>query len=194
MRGRIVFLMFGLILICLVFSMMPSIANSEIFFDLKPPRNPGKGTEEGSALVLHSFSKLFVIFEELEQGNIPEANKLLAEVCAALSKAVPMYKDFASGIPSTLTGTANLPNEKIKMIKKDFRIYKLEIPKTYSDLAYFAYKEVNNFAEFMNTVNFNDDPARNRQTVREIVDRLYRYMRLGISVAEIAASWSMKQP
>lgn len=200
MRGRIVFPIFGLILICFIFNIIVSKANSENFWEFpfppKPPpppaRNPGKGTEEASVLVLHSFSKLFIIFEILEHRNIYEANKMLTEVRAAQLEAVAIYKDIASKTPSTLTGRADLPDEKIKMIKNDFNLFRLEIPKSYSDIAYLAYKEVSDLAEFMNKVNFTDDPAKNRQTAREIVERLYRYMRLGISISEIAASWTMK--
>jgi hypothetical protein len=199
MKRSSIFFMSQLALIFLVFITIVSNTNAELLYEIgkpppprtlpPPPSNPGKGSEESGALMLPPLSKLFMSFEALERKNIHKAEELLEEVRAALREATAFYESLQSQTPNRPISTANMTNDEIRIIKKDFELYRSEqIPKSYKELAFIACEEVKYFAEFINKVSFRNDSAKNRKTVRDIVTRLNRYMRLGISIAEIDAA------
>ena len=203
MKSRNVFFILQLTLFFLISITIMSYASARLTYEIKPsptitpppfsPKppdqpNPGNESEEGNVLMLRSFSKLFMSFEALEQGRVVKAKELLQEAHDAQQKATAIYKRFASENINKPISTAKMTHDELKRVQKNFELYGLTMPKDYRELACLAYKEVKHFTEFITKVSFEDNPAQNRQTVREIIDRLNRYMRLGISISEIAAS------
>jgi len=196
--------MSSLILSFLIVITLASNANAPILYNIgkppppkrPPPRtltfiltsSPGEESEESSALMFRSLSTLFTSFAAIEQGNIRKAEALMETVRSDLRKAVVFYEELASNTSDRPISMGNMNHDEIRIIKKDFEQYRLELPKNDRELASIAHDEVKSFSEFLNKVVFRDHFAKNRKTIRDIVNRLNRYMRVGISLSEIDAS------
>jgi hypothetical protein len=158
-------------------------------FPPKPPpparSDPGENPEEGSVLMFLSLSKVFMAFAALEKGDISETNKLVKEASKKQQRAVDIYKAYSSQTEDRPLTIVNMAEDQLRQVRYDFTYYGLQIPKNEKELADITYKEVKDFADFVNGLSFGDNYVKNRQVVREIIDRLNRYMRLGISASEI---------
>jgi len=143
---------------------------------------------EGGAVLLNAISRLFMAFAALEYRDKQGANALLDEVRIGLKYGIEFYEQRIRLITDHPISVDNLTSYAIKVIKKDLQPYGGEIPKDMIELCSIAFREIKDFNEFMNSVNFKDDYDKNRKTGRDIVDRLLRYMRVGISISELEAS------
>lgn len=147
----------------------------------------GKGSDETGDLMFRSISKLFMAFASLELGNYQKAEEFMEKVRFDMKKANAFYEDYASNISNRPISIATLTDDESRAIKKDFEFYGLKLPENYKELTSITYNEVRSFSEFLNKVRFGNNLEENRKTARDIVDRLTRYMLLGISVSGITA-------
>jgi hypothetical protein len=187
-----------------VFILMMPNGNAKITYQLgagPPPANspPPKfkkistasdlegGPQEGATLILISFSKMFKAIAALEDGRILIASELLKEVRNDINRGANYFKNIKSDIQKRPVNTTNLTCEQIKVIEKDLEPYGGKIPENFEELAAIAFKEVMGLTEFINGVRFQNDLAKDREIVRNIVERLSRYMLIGISISDIQA-------
>ena len=166
----------------------PAKVPPPLFQEVSVTSNPEPKAQEAGALLFISFSKLFIAIEALEHRNIAKANQLLEEVRDDLNTITDHYKYLQSHIRNRPISIRNLTSEEIKVIEKDLGPYGGEVPTNFRELANIAYKEVQRFTELINKVRFHNDSAKNRKTVREIIDGLNRNMLIGISISDIEAA------
>jgi len=166
-----------------------SISNSysEVMYNINYPEVKDE-SKEASEKLSQVFSLLFDAIESLEQSDFTVARAKWMTMLELMHKAYDYIMIIEEKVSPGSINIDSIPSPQRKMIEDNFEKFELEIPKDKTSLVKLTSHVVFEFLKYLSSIEFGDNFHRTRLVFDQIFDKMWRFMKLGISVSEIAAS------
>lgn len=186
MKLKNVFLV-SLISTLVFFSFLASPANAARAWNIHL-KGIQRESREASVLILAAISSMFKSLEALEAGFPYRREVLWQDTLKSLEFSEKLFSVMKDKIENGSISIREVPERVRSITEKPFKEFGLRIPQTKRKLVDFAMRQVDEFRRNLSGVDFSSGDRQNRQALRDINNWLWRFMSIGISVSEIAAS------